>query len=214
MQNEASVLVCKILAPQKGARVLDMCAAPGGKTMHMAEMMENKGSILALDIYDHKLALIMDNAQRLGVEIVSCKKHDATKPLTTNFDYVLLDAPCSGLGVLAHKADARWSKETENINHLVELQQELLAAAAKNVLPGGHLVYSLCTITKEEGREQWLRFLQEHPEFQPEDFAEELQLELLVEELKTIKEHGYLQILPQRWGTDGFFISKARKIEN
>ncbi len=214
VQNEASVLVCEVLAPEKGAKVLDMCAAPGGKTMHMAEMMENKGSILALDIYDHKLALITDNAERLGAEIVSCKKQDATKPLQQSFDYVLLDAPCSGLGVLAHKADARWSKEAENIEHLVELQKELLAAAAKNVLSGGHLVYSLCTITKEEGQEQWLRFLQAHPEFEPEDFTEELQLELSLDERKTIKKAGYLQILPQRWDTDGFFIGKARKTKN
>jgi 16S rRNA (cytosine967-C5)-methyltransferase len=207
------MLVAPALDPKPGMKVLDVCAAPGGKTMHLAERMKNEGSILACDIHEHKLELISSNANRLGITIVTPKLADGRElgkqiaPET--FDAILLDAPCSGLGVIRRKPDLKWSKEAEMIEPLVQLQRELLEAAAPLLKPGGALVYSTCTIEPRENREQVEAFLSRHPEFSADENWQENLLPLVRE--RAIIEAGWLQILPHHFMSDGFFIARMIK---
>jgi 16S rRNA (cytosine967-C5)-methyltransferase len=213
IQDESSMLVAPALDPKPGMKVLDVCAAPGGKTMHLAERMKNEGSILACDIHEHKLELISSNANRLGITIVTPKLADGRElgkqiaPET--FDAILLDAPCSGLGVIRRKPDLKWSKEAEMIEPLVQLQRELLEAAAPLLKPGGALVYSTCTIEPRENREQVEAFLSRHPEFSADENWQENLLPLVRE--RAIIEAGWLQILPHHFMSDGFFIARMIK---
>jgi 16S rRNA (cytosine967-C5)-methyltransferase len=210
IQDESSMLVAPLLNPQPGMVILDACAAPGGKTTHLAQKMKNQGKILALDIHKHKVKLIDSTAQRLGISIISTKALDVRK-LEDNqeFDAVLLDAPCSGLGVIPRKPDIKWRKSPEEINQLVFIQQQLLETVAKKVKSGGILMYSTCTWTREENHQQIADFLQKHPEYKPDkDF-----LTLVPEQVKqtAIVGDGWLQILPHHFHSDGFFIAKLRK---
>ncbi len=147
--DKASMLVAHVVDPQPGERILDCCAAPGGKSMHMASLMNNTGAIMSCDIYDHKLELMNQNAERLGVSIVSTKLQDG-RYLPGNwkgqFDRVLVDAPCSGLGILQKKLDMRWRKTQSLLTDLPPLQLEILEKAAEMVKVDGYLVYSTCTI--------------------------------------------------------------------
>lgn len=214
IQDESSMLVAYAVHPEPGMQILDMCAAPGGKTTHLAEKMGNQGRILAVDIHGHKLPLIKEQAKRLGLShIIDVKQADARKldqeiP-PASFDAILLDAPCSGLGVIRRKPDIKWRKEAKTTDALVKLQRDLLKTAASLLKPGGRLVYSTCTWETRENWEQVEAFLSEHPEFEmDESLLEDLPC-LAVE--KSRIGPGYIQILPHHLGSDGFFIARLKK---
>lgn len=208
VQDESSMLVAHALSPKKGERILDVCAAPGGKTTHIATLMEDVGTVVACDLHEHRLELILQNAKKLGLTMIETKAQDATKlPKEWNntFDRVLVDAPCSGLGVLNRRADARLRKHRYQVTELVKIQEDILDKAASALKVGGTLVYSTCTITKEENEQQVAHFLQKHPEFYLD--------ESLKEDLPNVLgvEGGMKQFLPHIDGVDGFFIARFIK---
>lgn len=190
VQDESSMTAARILNPAAGEFVIDTCAAPGGKSTHMAELMDNRGRIVAADIYDTKLEHIEQNAARLGITIIEPILIDA-RELGDKFpeqaDKVLVDAPCSGLGVLRRKADLRWKKNPADLDALPTLQAEILASAAKTLKRGGTLLYSTCTITQRENQAVVEKFLSAHEDFQ-------------LVEMQTL--------LPHVTNTDGFFSAK------
>lgn len=215
VQDESSILVGQALKPEPGSRVLDVAAAPGGKSTHLAQLMLNRGQIMALDVREHKIKLIEDNCRRLGVEIVQPLLADARR-IPGEYegwaDYVLLDAPCSGLGVLRRRPDARWRKDEGQVKELAALQAQILGAVAKTLKPGGVLVYSTCTIAGEENLGQVKAFLASHRDFETEPLTG-----LLPDTLDNngSMHRGYLQILPHvHDGLDGFFMARLRKKTN
>ena len=205
VQDESSMLVAHVVDPQPGDLVLDVCSAPGGKTTHMAALMENRGRIVACDIYEHKLQRVMENASRLGINIIDPLLRDA-REIQQDFagqaDRVLVDAPCSGLGVLRRKPDSRWRKTEQLLRELPKLQLAILQSAAACVKQGGILVYSTCTIAREENQAVVERFLAENKAFQ---------LEHAGSRLPVPREAAMMQLYPQRDGTDGFFIACMRR---
>ncbi|WP_031516174.1 16S rRNA (cytosine(967)-C(5))-methyltransferase RsmB [Desulfofalx alkaliphila] len=211
VQDESSMLVGHAISPHAGAKVIDCAAAPGGKSTHMAQLMGNEGKVIALDVHPHKLNLIQDNCRRLGISIIEGRVGDARdipEQLRQWADYVLLDAPCSGLGVLRRRPDARWRKESYHISSIVKLQQEMLDSVSKCVRPGGVLLYSTCTITEEENIRQVKSFLDRHKEFELEPLTPYISEKLSDE--PGVKE-GYIQLLPHVHGMDGFFIARMKK---
>lgn len=210
VQDESSMLAVHALAPERGEKVLDAAAAPGGKTTHIAQLMGDEGEITAVDIHPHKINLIVENCRRLGITCVRPQVADLRQPPAewrAQFDRILLDAPCSGLGVLRRRPDLRWRKSEGNIAELAQLQRQLLTALAPCLKVGGVLVYSTCTITREENEEQVNAFLANHPSFVLEDLQPVLGHMLDAPSLT----QGWLQLLPHRHGTDGFFIARLRR---
>jgi len=214
VQDESSQLVAHVLDPKPGQFVLDACSAPGGKSTHLAQLMQNEGEVLAFDIHDHKLELIEQLAQKLGVTIIHPQLGDARDLPGIRLgsqDRVLVDVPCSGLGVLRRRADLRWQKEEQGLMELPSLQFAILERAASCVKEGGILVYSTCTTEPEENFELVKKFRSVHPEFEPVDLVDALPYTL--EDSRDIKQanKGMLQILPHRHGMDGFFLAKFRR---
>ncbi len=210
VQDESSMLVAHVVDPSPGDVVLDICSAPGGKTTHIAELMGNNGRIVARDIHPHKLKLVEENCKRLGVKIVETELFDATKldeGSIGRFDKVLLDAPCSGLGVIRRKPDLRWKKEPDNFMELYVLQGKMLDHASKYVKPGGKLIYSTCTINKMENTSVVKNFLSTHPEYKLESLEGLIPEALVSENAKS----GWLELFPNTHGTDGFFIARIGK---
>ena len=210
VQDESSMLVGEAIAPQPGMKVLDVCAAPGGKSTHIAEMMGNRGKVVSMDIHPHKLKLIEENAKRLGISIIETKAGDAREVgrilAGQTFDRILVDAPCTGLGVIRRKPDIRWSKKEED-KQINQLQYEILCSAASLAGDGAKLVYSTCTVQPEENQEVIERFLQEHPDWKADgDLFQDLP-GWIGEKYATLKD-GYLQILPHHFHSDGFFIAR------
>ena len=209
IQDESSQLVAPTLDLQGHEQVLDACAAPGGKTAHMASFLTS-GKVTALDLYDHKLDLIQENAQRLGVEDrVQTQKLDARKVHEffekDSFDKILVDAPCSGIGLLRRKPDIKYNKETADFTSLQEIQLEILGSVCQTLRKGGIITYSTCTIVSEENFQVVEAFLESYPEF------EQVKLE---HECKDILKDGCILITPELYGSDGFFISQFRKISD
>lgn len=210
IQDESSILVGHVLDPKPGDFIIDICSAPGGKVTHAAELMDNKGKIIARDIYKHKLDLIQQSCKRLGISIVETEIFDA-KELDRKFigkaDKVLLDAPCSGLGALRRKPDMKLKKTPDNFEELTKLQQQILSKAAEYVKPQGVLVYSTCTINKSENLKIVEVFLKSREDFYMEDLSE-----FLPENLESnTKTKGYVEIFPNIHGIDGFFIARLRR---
>lgn len=206
IQEEVSMLAVEALAPQEGETVIDLCAAPGGKTTHIATLMNDKGKVYAFDLHDHKVGLIKDNARRLGLTCIEAKQGDGTvfsKDLIEKADKVLVDAPCSGLGTLRKKPDLRWRRGEEELKTFPPLQQAILHQAAQYVKPGGTLVYSTCTIGKEENEEVVTAFLKNHEEYELEDIS------TLWPNVQS--EEKMIQFLPSIHQTDGFFIARLHK---
>ena len=205
VQDESSSLVAQVGGLQPGDKVLDTCAAPGGKTTHFASYLVAKegGLVEALDLHENKLRKIHQNAKRLGVEDrIHTHALDARKVgelfKEESFDAVFVDAPCSGLGLMRRKPDIKYTKNSEDLTKLTKIQLEILSAIATMVKKGGKLIYSTCTINKGENEEVVHNFLREHPEF-------ELQP---IEEFGCTKENPMLTILPHEYHTDGFFIAR------
>lgn len=199
IQDESSMLDAAVLAPEPGQTVIDMCSAPGGKTTHLAQKMENQGKIFACDIYDHKLGLIKENAVRLGLNCIETYLQDGTvfRPEWADLaDRVLVDAPCSGLGVLNRRPEARWTKEERKLSQFPPLQKKILANAARYVKPGGRLLYSTCTLEQDENTRVRTWFLENYLEFVAVPFAHPVTGEPVDE----------LQLLPYRDHIDGFYL--------
>ena len=163
------MLIAHLLDVQPGQKILDCCAAPGGKTTHLAALLENQGEIVALDKYPQRVELILQGAARLGCSNISAQAWDLTEPPSfleeQSFERILLDAPCSGLGVLRRNPESRWNKSAVNVRELAQLQQEILFNVAPLVKPGGKLLYSVCSFTLLETDEIVKDFLAAHPHF-------------------------------------------------
>ncbi|MDN5403989.1 MAG: 16S rRNA (cytosine(967)-C(5))-methyltransferase RsmB [Lactococcus sp.] len=207
IQDESSQLVATVLDAQTTDRILDACAAPGGKTVHIAEYLSEAGYIEALDLYDHKLRLIRQNAERLHqIEKIRLTKLDARQSFERfgpdSFDKILVDAPCSGLGLIRRKPDIRYRKETTDFADLQKVQLDILENTCKTLINSGIMVYSTCTIFDEENYQVIETFLAKHPEFE--------QVPLTHEKSDLVK-NGCLFITPDAYHTDGFFIAKLRK---
>jgi 16S rRNA (cytosine967-C5)-methyltransferase len=204
VQDESAALPCLLLDPRPGESVIDLCAAPGGKTTNIAEIMRNEGQVIAVDKYEGKLNLIRTSCDRLGLRNVSFLAADAATMSIEPADKVLLDAPCSGLGVLSKKPDIKWKRDIADIHNLSVIQTEILENAARMVKPGGVLVYSTCTIEPEENQEIVQSFLGKHPEFVLDDAKRFAPAEVVTPE-------GYVVTLPHRHGTDGSFAARLIK---
>lgn len=209
VQDESSMLPAKVLAPQPGELVLDACSAPGGKATHMAQLMQNRGTVIARDIHEHKLKLIDDAAARLGIDIIKSELHDAVlpdRPHDRTFDRVLLDAPCTGLGIIRRKPDIKWVRETKDLDSITALQRQLIQVVSQSVKPGGVLVYSTCTILPEENEGIVNTFLEQNTDFEADDIAPFLPPELAVHAKGCM-----LQLYTNRDGIDGFFIARIKR---
>ncbi len=207
IQDISSMIVGKVMNPNKNSRVLDLCSAPGGKTTHIATLMENTGEVVSRDIFDHKLKLIKNSVDRLGLTNVKIEKSDASiidKNIIENFDYVLCDVPCSGLGIIKRKPEIKY-KSKEEIKDLPKLQYDILENASKYLKVGGVLIYSTCTILDSENISNVYKFLENNKNFELSKINEvNVDLEN--------QENGYLKIYPNIHNMDGFFIAKLKKV--
>lgn len=210
IQDESSSLVGQLMNPEPGSLVLDLCSAPGGKATHMAEIMGNRGRVLSRDVYMKKLEIIRENARRLGVEIIETKVEDGRKyneDLKEVADYLLIDAPCSGFGLIRRKPEIKWNRKEGDIEELVELQYEILDNGKDYLKVGGTMVYSTCTIENDENINLINRFLNENRNFKLVNIENTMENQ---DNIHTL-EKGYIQLYPHIHGTDGFFIAKMIK---
>lgn len=219
-QDEAAQLVVQWLAPENQDSILDACAAPGGKTTHIAAIAP-EAKMVACDIHPHKLPLIEELGQRLGIEVQTTTEAElepkagslqlfpknATKPLEVQFDRILLDAPCTGLGILRKQPEIRYRRSVSEIEEMATVQSSLLENLSASLRPGGTLVYSVCTDTPEENEQVVDAFLAEHPEFEKVTHAQGLAWEEL------LQEDGSLRTSPEVHGMDAFYAVKLRKKE-
>jgi len=204
IQGEASMFPAKYLAPEQGDTVMDLCAAPGNKTTHAGELMNNRGKILAIDISEKRLKTLSSSCIRLGINIVHTMVSDVMNirdNLKECFDRVLLDAPCSGTGVLSRHSDSRWNRDIEDIKRLSLVQKKMIAEASHFVKPGGSMVYSVCSIEPEESEEVVKHFLAYNKDFFPENPFPEIEN----------RASAGLLLLPPLHGTEGFFIAKFKR---
>ena len=202
IQDEGSQLIGHLVSPRRGEDILDVCAGVGGKTTHMAALMENQGRILALDISDRKLDALKNNAARMGAAIVETKCGDAREALKKNlpkkFDRILVDAPCSGLGTLRRNPEIKWRITPREVDECSSLQKAILENMAAYLNKGGILVYSTCTVTTQENDEVVRDFINRHPDFicvHPPDAIDS----------RVVDDLGYFRSYPHRHGTDAFF---------
>jgi 16S rRNA (cytosine967-C5)-methyltransferase len=189
-QSRGSMTVSRVLGAQPGERVLDLCAAPGAKTTHIAALMEGRGEVVAVEAHSGRAEALEENCRRMGAGNVRVVEQDAREPVGGGFDRVLLDPPCSDLGTLQSRPDVRWRKDPALIERIAVQQGELLEAAAEQVRPGGVLVYSTCTISARENEDRVHAFVSSHPDF---------------------RRSRTLQLLPHRDRTDGFFIARLER---
>lgn len=194
VQDISAGLAALSLQPEKGDKILDACSAPGGKTTYLAEMMQNEGMILAWDIHEHRTKLIKQNAKRLGIDIIKTEERNATiynEDLNEKFDKILLDVPCLGIGVIKRKPDIKWQRKPEDIKEITEIQEGILENCSKYLKQGGKLIYSTCSILKNENEDIINNFLQKNKKFE-------------------IIENGIKNIIPCE-DKDGFFICILHK---
>ena len=198
VQDLGSILVASFLNPRENSSLLDLCAAPGGKTTHLAEIMNNTGEIIACDKSQGKIKLIQENAKRLGVKNIETRVNDArvlNKDFIDRFDYVLVDAPCSGTGLYRKKPDIKWNKDLEDIKSLAEIQLEILDKAKDYVKDGGELLYSTCSLSKIENEDVINKFLENNKNFK----------------IKKLRDREVLKLFPSTDGSDGFSITLMEK---
>ncbi|MCQ2491691.1 MAG: 16S rRNA (cytosine(967)-C(5))-methyltransferase RsmB [Lachnospiraceae bacterium] len=210
VQDESSMLVGHLAAPEEGMTILDVCSAPGGKSLHVADKLSGTGRVIARDLTPYKVEMIEDNIERLGVTNMEAQVFDALdfdEEMEEKADIVLADLPCSGLGIIGRKGDIKYNVSPEKMKELSKLQRDILKVVVRYVKKGGILMYSTCTINKEENikNAQWM--------------CEELGMEMVAFDdlmpeklsLDTAKE-GYIQLLPGQCDCDGFFIAKLRRL--
>ncbi len=225
IEDEAAQLIPPLLDPQPGERILDACAAPGGKTTHLAQLMQNQGEIIALDRQRDRLARLAENCQRLGINIIHPHERDAatdwpklastyddsalssSPSLTEPFDRILIDAPCSGLGILRRHPEGKMLKQLSTIEQSRRTQEEILERTSALLRPGGIIVYSACSIEPEETTEVISAFCQKHPDFQPEPVTPWVP----TTGHSLVTGHGHLCTGFQSFTMDGFFACRLRK---
>lgn len=209
IQSESSMLAGQILNPAENSLLIDLCAAPGGKSLNAAEIMQNKGKIISRDIYTGKLSLIDTEARRLGISIVATEEYDATKldeSLVGKADYVIADVPCTGLGIIRRKPEIKYKNTEEDLKEIQNIQYKILENASKYLKQEGKLVYSTCTTNNEENFELVNKFLYKNKEFMLCDISDK------VDEYFTTAKRGYIEIYPHIHGMDGFFIAKLKRV--
>jgi 16S rRNA (cytosine967-C5)-methyltransferase len=208
IQSESSMMAAMAVEPKRGMQILDCCAAPGGKSCLMAELMGGSGRVQAWELHEHRTELITAQVKRLGLENVRPMTRDAAVvrlDLEGTMDAVLLDAPCSGLGVMSDKPDVKYRVTPESVQELTGIQASLLDAVAPYVREGGTLVYSTCSMLKCENVQQVEAFLARHPEFEIDKLPESIPE-------KFRQHYGVgLQLLPHRDGVEGFYIARMRR---
>ena len=204
-QSRAAMAVARVVDPQPGEQVLDLCAAPGGKTTHLAALMRDEGRVVAVEHHPGRADALRRTAARMGASCVEVRTADAAEPQEGGFDRVLVDPPCSDLGTLAARPDVRWRKDAEMPESLAATQAAILDAGAEALNGGGVLVYSTCTISPAENERLIAAFLERRDDFG----VDELPSDLPVWDHPSVP--GFLQTLPHRDGTDGFFIARLRR---
>lgn len=208
MQDESAGLTALVLNPKEGESILDCCSAPGGKTTYIAELMNNKGNVIAWDLYKHRLDKVQENSKRLGIDIIKIEENDATvlkEEYIEKFDKILIDAPCLGLGVIKRKPDIKWQRKFEDIEEISKIQEKILNTCSKYLKKGGILVYSTCSIIQSENEKIVENFLKS------ESFELEEINNVNIENLKNkITKKGIIKLYPSE-NMDGFFISKLIK---
>lgn len=217
VQDVSSMLLTEIANPLKGHTVIDVCAAPGGKSMHAAQKVGADGKVFSRDVSTAKKELIAENAARLGldnitIEVVDAKIHDDN--MKRNADYLYLDVPCSGLGIIGRKSDIKQNIKKAKLDELTKLQWDIVKACWDYVKVGGTLMYSTCTVNKAENEQMVKRICAELP-FEPVDITDVLPKYITENDKYNIKDtakKGYIQLLPGEFGTDGFFIAKLKRI--
>lgn len=210
IQDESSTMVGQIMNPISGSKIIDLCSAPGGKATHLAQIMNNCGKILCFDIYEHKLRLIDDNAKRLGISIIETKLGDAlelNEALINTADYLLVDSPCSGLGLIRRKPEIKRNRNEDDIVNLIDIQYKILNNAKEYLKIGGFLLYSTCTIEQDENTNMVNKFLKQNSNFRLVNIEDNISNK---DNLNSLK-HGYIQLYPHIHNTDGFFIAKMIK---
>ena len=210
VQDVSSMLVGEIADPKPGDYIIDVCAAPGGKSIHLADRLAGTGHVEARDLTEYKTALIRENIDRMGMKNITAVQMDASvqdASSVSKADIVIADLPCSGLGVLGKKTDLKYRVTEKQLEDLVRLQRSILDVVCGYVKPGGVLIYSTCTINRAENQENVKWFLAEHPDFAPEQLKESLCAQLQ----GAVGEDGCLQLLPGVHDSDGFFIARLRK---
>jgi 16S rRNA (cytosine967-C5)-methyltransferase len=204
IQDTSATLAAKLASPAEDMTILDVCAAPGGKSFCLAEQIKNNGRVIAIDKYSSKLRFIEEGAERLGLGAIKTMTADATDlKIDKPADLIFADVPCSGLGTISKKPDIKWKREVEDIKMLVDLQRKILENAAKNLKPGGVLIYSTCTIEPEENTENIEWFLENHPEFSIDPAEKYLPHEVC--------KNGFMQIFPHIHYIDGAFAARLIK---
>ncbi|MEE0866582.1 MAG: 16S rRNA (cytosine(967)-C(5))-methyltransferase RsmB [Clostridia bacterium] len=214
VQDEAAGLTALILNPKKDDKILDACSSPGGKTTYIAQIVDNAGEIDAWDLHESRIKLVEENAKRLGINIIKTKVNDATKyneEYLENFDKILLDVPCLGLGVLKRKPDIKWQRTKDDIKNISKTQYDILNTCSKYLKQGGELVYSTCSILDSENKEIILKFLEVNDNFE----IKEIEISKYESEAnsffkKYLIDNKFLQVY-QNENTDGFFICKLIK---
>ena len=207
IQDISSMMVGKVMNPKENSLVLDVCSAPGGKTTHLATLMNNTGKVVSRDIFDHKLKLIQSTVDRLGLTNVEVQSFDASvldEESIDKFDYVLADVPCSGLGIIRRKPEIKY-KEKAELKDLPKIQKDILKNASKYVKVGGTLIYSTCTIQDNENIEVIKDFLDNNNNFKLVPINE-VKVDL------DNQDNGYLKIYPNIHDIDGFFIAKLKRV--
>ncbi|ORX24302.1 16S rRNA (cytosine(967)-C(5))-methyltransferase [Thermoanaerobacterium sp. PSU-2] len=211
IQDEGAMIISKVLSPNPDDLIIDVCSAPGGKTTHISQLMNNKGKVIAFDIHEHKIDLIRMNCKRLGVNNVDAYVFDSTKineKYIDKADKVLADVPCTGIGIIRKKPDIKLKNYTdEDIKKLNNIQYSILSSSSKYVKKGGYILYSTCTIGREENMNIIDRFLGENKNFEISDIRPFLSEKLASQ----VDGKGYLQLLPNINNTDGFFICKLQR---
>jgi 16S rRNA (cytosine967-C5)-methyltransferase len=210
VQDISSMLVCEVAGIKTDNTVVDVCSAPGGKSLHAADKLKGTGQVIARDLSANKCMIIRENVNRMRAANVTVEQYDAEKhdeSMESKADVLICDLPCSGLGVIGRKPDIKMNTDEESIQNLQEKQRSILNAVWNYVKPGGIMMYSTCTVTKEENEEN-VKWILENLPFEPVDLTEKLP-----EKMKSIEtaKDGYIQILPGEFETDGFFIAKLRR---
>lgn len=207
VQDESAMVIAPLLELEEGMKVIDLCSAPGGKTTHIAEILNNTGEVLAFDIHETKLGLINENCERLGISNVKINLNDATKlnpELIASSDRILIDVPCSGIGIIRKKPEIKWNKKRSDLRNIIPTQRDIMENAWQYLKSGGIMIYSTCTLNKEENEENIEWFLNTHKDCKIKKIFIGKQDNLVY------NRDGSLTIMPNE-NMDGFFVAKLEK---
>ena len=207
VQDESAMVIAPLLELEDKMKVLDLCAAPGGKTTHISEILNNTGEVYSFDLHTSKLNLIKENCERLGITNVKVAENDATKlnsDLVSAFDRVLIDVPCSGIGIIRKKPEIKWNKRRNDLKEIVSIQRKIMENAWQYLKPGGIMIYSTCTLNKEENEENIEYFLEKHRD------SEAKRAFIGKQDNLVYNKDGSLTIMPNEY-MDGFFVARLQK---